>query len=163
MGRYPHYVSKLALPQKLTPRSGESVQSSARSALQGWEIGRSSSDHIPLHPGLPDTSTGGDVGASSGKAVSFATENAELVGGDASRAIDHGNEMKQPEVHDLEVSEDDEEGDRTLVLDLIEEELTARGFHASKEHAVDEEIADAHNTEPLPSLYESNSPLVQFS
>ena len=50
------------------------------------------------------------------------------------------------------MSEDDEEGDRTLVLDLIEEELTARGFNASKEHAVDEESTIAQSMEPLPAF-----------
>ena len=128
--RYPHYVNKLTLPDKLTPRSGPS---SARSTLQGW--GGSASDRSHY-----------SGGATAGrKLVSFAGgETSEKGQAEETPMLPQSSQREGGEVQDEEIASPGRtNSSEYLYLDLIEEETNARG-------------QDDHTQ--VSSEYESNKP-----
>jgi hypothetical protein len=172
--RYPHYVSKLQLAEKLTPRSGGSGPNSARSALQGWggsmNSDRSHSNMVAAVEMGSGTAKAGVAGVTAPTAVSFAA-------GDAAKAesvVSSEQKLEGEDVGLLQhrylgvgrgiiestpggVGGEDENTDM-IVLDMIEQELSIRGVIVSGVGANTEKTNDW--SEPQPSIYESNSPQV---
>jgi hypothetical protein len=172
----PHYVNQLALPDKLTPRSGGSVQNSARSALQGWGVSNSDRSHYSgvLGADANGASTSGEGGETgrSDKIVSFAAGHATRAGGlDGSES----NLTAKKEVAAASpTSGEGQNGPNAspsdmLVLDLIEEELQAKGVPVggAPDNASRAAPEDGPDTETMlldlpANIYESNSPQVAF-
>ena len=178
----PLYVHQLTLPDKLTPRSGSSVQHSARSALQGW--GASNTDRSHYNAG---SAVGNGVGREEalgtgigGRAVSFAEGDTATrtagheaeIGGIASQKEASQRKQEAGSAAGTGSARDEsletESPSDMLVLDLIEEELRVRNaaredadHHGASGIGLSEEKEKGRLVElESASIYESNSPQV---